>query len=64
VPNNGTFSDVGKHALIGWDGSREAARAIRDAMLAPKQTRTSRSAPTTQFRQTYSMIIDRRLIFD
>jgi len=32
VPNNGTFSDVGKHALVGWDGSREAARAIRDAM--------------------------------
>jgi nucleotide-binding universal stress UspA family protein len=32
VPNSGSFSDVGKHALIGWDGSREAARAIRDAM--------------------------------
>jgi nucleotide-binding universal stress UspA family protein len=32
VPNAGQFSDVGRHALIAWDGSREAARAIRDAM--------------------------------
>ena len=32
VPNAGKFSDVGSHALIAWDGSREAARAIRDAM--------------------------------
>lgn len=32
VPNADKFSDVGRHALIAWDGSREAARAIRDAM--------------------------------
>jgi nucleotide-binding universal stress UspA family protein len=32
IPNSGSFSDVGRHALIAWDGSREAARAIRDAM--------------------------------
>jgi nucleotide-binding universal stress UspA family protein len=32
VPNSGTFSDVGKHALVSWDGSPQAARAIRDAL--------------------------------
>lgn len=32
VPNSGKFDDAGRHALIAWDGSREAARAIRDAM--------------------------------
>jgi nucleotide-binding universal stress UspA family protein len=32
VPNTGMFSDVGRHPLVTWDGSREAARAIRDAM--------------------------------
>jgi nucleotide-binding universal stress UspA family protein len=32
VPNSGSFGDAGRHALVTWDGSREAARAIRDAM--------------------------------
>lgn len=32
IPNSGSFSDVGQHILAAWDGSREAARAIRDAM--------------------------------
>jgi nucleotide-binding universal stress UspA family protein len=32
VPNTGTFTDLGKHAVIAWDGSREAARTVRDAM--------------------------------
>jgi nucleotide-binding universal stress UspA family protein len=32
VPNAGEFSDVGRHVLIAWDGSREAARALRDAL--------------------------------
>jgi nucleotide-binding universal stress UspA family protein len=32
VPNNGTFDDIGKRIVVTWDGSREAARAIRDAM--------------------------------
>jgi len=32
IPNSGTFSDAGKDVLVAWDGSREAARAIRDAM--------------------------------
>jgi nucleotide-binding universal stress UspA family protein len=32
IPNNGRFDDVGRHPLVAWDGSREAARAIQDAM--------------------------------
>lgn len=32
VPNAGTFSDIGRQILVTWDGSRESARAIRDAM--------------------------------
>ena len=32
VPNDGLFHDVGRHVLASWDASREAARAIRDAM--------------------------------
>jgi nucleotide-binding universal stress UspA family protein len=32
IPNSGSFADVGCHALIAWDGSRQAARAIRDAL--------------------------------
>jgi nucleotide-binding universal stress UspA family protein len=32
VPTAGEFNDVGRHPLIAWDGSREAARAIQDAM--------------------------------
>ncbi len=32
VPNTGKFRDVGKHPLVAWDGSREAARVVRDAM--------------------------------
>ncbi len=32
VPNIGLFDDVGQHVLIAWDGSREAARAVRDAL--------------------------------
>lgn len=32
VPSAGSFETVGKHALIAWDGSREATRAIHDAM--------------------------------
>lgn len=32
VPNSETSSDVGNRVVAAWDGSREAARAIRDAM--------------------------------
>ena len=32
VPNDGSFAEVGRHALVTWDGSREAARAVRDAL--------------------------------
>jgi nucleotide-binding universal stress UspA family protein len=32
VPYAGHFEQVGQRVLVGWDGSREAARAISDAM--------------------------------
>jgi nucleotide-binding universal stress UspA family protein len=32
VPNASTFGDLGRRPLVAWDGSREAARAIHDAM--------------------------------
>jgi len=32
VPYAGSFEDVGKHVVVAWDGSREAAVAMRDAL--------------------------------
>jgi nucleotide-binding universal stress UspA family protein len=32
MPSSGTFADCGKQVLIAWDGSREATRALHDAM--------------------------------
>jgi len=32
VPYAGRFSTVGRNVLVGWDGGREAARALHDAM--------------------------------
>jgi nucleotide-binding universal stress UspA family protein len=32
VPRTGTFPRVGERILIAWDGAREAARAVEDAM--------------------------------
>ena len=32
VPTRGAFDDIGRHVLVTWDGSREAARAVHDAM--------------------------------
>lgn len=32
VPYAGTFEAIGKRALVAWDGSREAVRAINDAL--------------------------------
>jgi nucleotide-binding universal stress UspA family protein len=32
VPSAGTFATVGRRPLIAWDGSREAARALGDAL--------------------------------
>jgi nucleotide-binding universal stress UspA family protein len=32
VPTSGSFDDMGRHVLVAWDGSRESARAVRDAM--------------------------------
>jgi nucleotide-binding universal stress UspA family protein len=32
VPHQGTFTEIGRNVLIGWNGKREAARAVHDAM--------------------------------
>lgn len=32
IPYAGTFETVGKRALVAWDGSREAVRALNDAL--------------------------------
>jgi nucleotide-binding universal stress UspA family protein len=32
VPYAGNFAAIGKHVLIAWDGSREAVRAVHDAL--------------------------------
>ena len=32
VPYTGNFSDLGRRVVIGWNASREAARAVNDAM--------------------------------
>lgn len=32
VPQFGTFPTIGDHVLVAWDGSREATRAIHDAL--------------------------------
>jgi nucleotide-binding universal stress UspA family protein len=32
IPYAGTFPTVGKHVMIAWDGSREATRAVHDAL--------------------------------
>lgn len=32
VPYVGAFADVGRRVLVGWDASREATRAVNDAM--------------------------------
>lgn len=32
IPHAGTFGEIGRNILIGWNGKREAARAVHDAM--------------------------------
>ena len=32
VPYVGTFPELGRRVLVGWDGSREATRALNDAL--------------------------------
>jgi nucleotide-binding universal stress UspA family protein len=32
IPHTGFFSSVGAHPMIAWDGSREATRAVHDAL--------------------------------
>jgi len=33
VPYAGEFADLGRHVLVAWSGSREAARALHDAQF-------------------------------
>jgi nucleotide-binding universal stress UspA family protein len=33
VPYAGTFADIGRRVLVAWNGSRESARALHDAMF-------------------------------
>lgn len=37
IPYAGTFARIGERVLIGWNGSREAARAVSDALPFLKQ---------------------------
>jgi len=37
VPYAGTFPDIGRRVLVAWNGSREAARALYDAMFLMTQ---------------------------
>jgi nucleotide-binding universal stress UspA family protein len=59
VPYAGTFATVGKRALIAWDGSREAVRALNDALpllgdaeavtvmhIGPRETELERQRPS------------------
>ncbi|SMH56524.1 universal stress protein [Azospirillum agricola] len=39
VPYAGRFASIGERVLVGWNGSREAARAIGDAMPLLEQAR-------------------------
>jgi len=39
VPRAGQFERIERHALIAWNGSREAARAVRDALPLLKLAR-------------------------
>jgi nucleotide-binding universal stress UspA family protein len=32
VPHNGKFNEIGEHVVVGWNASREATRAVFDAM--------------------------------
>jgi nucleotide-binding universal stress UspA family protein len=40
VPYAGTFTSVGKKVLVGWKASREAARAVNDAIPLLRQARS------------------------
>ena len=37
IPTYGEFSDIGKQVLVAWNGTREAARAVFDAIPLMKQ---------------------------
>ena len=37
VPYAGSFAEIGRRVLVGWNGSREATRALHDAMFVLRQ---------------------------
>ena len=51
IPETGPFETVGERVLIAWNGSREAARAIRDAIpLLARAARVTITAVSTAFK--------------
>lgn len=53
VPHSGTFKEIGGVAVVAWNRSREAARAVRDALPILKLVRevvveTTRAAPSPE----------------
>jgi nucleotide-binding universal stress UspA family protein len=40
VPYAGRFETIGRHVMVAWNGEREAARAVRDAMPILEQAET------------------------
>ncbi|HYM71498.1 MAG TPA: universal stress protein [Stellaceae bacterium] len=58
VPYIGTFPSLGQRVLVGWDASREAARAVNDAMplLATASSVTVVTVDPTQSREEHGDI--------
>jgi nucleotide-binding universal stress UspA family protein len=54
VPSAGRYPDVGRHVLVAWTGSREASRALNDALpileKAGKVTVLSLQVPNDEYR--------------
>jgi len=42
IPYAGSFPDLGKRVLVGWNGTREAARAVNDALPLMRDARAVR----------------------
>ena len=51
IPETGPFEAVGERVLVGWNGSRESARAIHDAMpFIARAARVTVAAVSTPFK--------------
>ncbi|NNE22498.1 MAG: universal stress protein [Rhizobiales bacterium] len=42
IPRSGEFADIGSNIIVGWNGTREAARAVFDAMPLLEQSSATR----------------------